>query len=196
MDFSGCYYISIAAKAFGWTQVLPIFMTFLLFAFTLVSYNYLWLFIGLYLYPLQYFIFEFQSWFSYVHVDPVCQQYHSYAFPSVESFYWGGLVGIFLVYTIYNKKYHSWIVWFLIYIVTLVLPLLLLYTLYNTWWQVLFSMSFGFCAGLIFVYVLEWFIKPKLHYLSNSFPMWHLGYVGLDPAQNLKVYEALRALDQ
>jgi hypothetical protein len=188
-----CSYITIGAEAFGATQLVPAAVTLCLFAISCVSNKPLWFFLGLYLYPAQWFIWVFQHYFQQIRPDPICQVYQTFAFPSLESFYIGGLLGIFIIYTVHHKIPQPWVVWLVMYVVGIVVPIILVYTLFNTWWEVLFSMGIGFLASALFVYVWEWFLFPHLDYLKNGFPLWNLGYT--DSTEFNFVYEALYKLD-
>lgn len=192
---SGCYYISFQAKAFGWTQLTPAVVTIILMTASRVSNKPFWFWLSLYLYPVQYLTWCFQHYFQQIRPDPICQLYQTFAFPSLEALYIGGALGVFWFSAYYSNYVHSWLTWLVFYLVGIVPPLILVYTLYNTWWEVLFSMGFGFLAALLFIYVLQWFIRPKKKYLLNGFPLLFFGYSDISDPEYRKVYEGLAVLD-
>jgi len=183
----GCYYLSMGAQAFGYTQLLPAIATLGFGLMTLVTNNDIWFVFGLWLYLPQYMVWSFQRYFSYVRSDPVCAMYQAYAFPSMASFYYGVILGIFLWYTILFKIQQTWFVWLLMYIFGITIPAVLMYTGYNVWWEILFSSLFGILSCYVYIIVLRWFFKPKSHYLQNYFPLYHLGYIHNDDPKVKKV---------
>lgn len=191
----GCYYISIGAKAFGWTQLIPAVVTLFLFTATRVNGNWIWFWLGLYSYPVQYIAWCFQHYFQSIRPDPICQLYQTFAFPSLSCIYIGGGIGIFILYTYHTDIVQSWVSWLVMYIVGIVPPFILIYNLYNRWWEVLFSMGLGFVAAVMFVYVFVWFIRPKEGYLYNAFPFWQCGYADFNHKKFRKIHEGLLKLD-
>jgi hypothetical protein len=173
---NGCYYLSISGQAFGWTQMVPTIVTLMLSAITAVSGEIVFFLFALYLYIPQYIVWVFQYYFQQVRPDPICQLYHTYAFPSTESMYIGAILGAFVSFAATWQVYHSWFVWLCLYLFALVPPLVLVYTQYNQWWEVLFSMVFGGFAGVMFTAVMRNFFRPKAAYLRVHFPFYTMGY--------------------
>lgn len=172
----GCYYISLGATAFGWTQLVPSIVTLGLSLLTAATNEPVYFMFALYLYVPQYIVWCFQAYFQVIRPDPVCQLYHTWAFPSMEAMYIGALVGFFVAFTWGWSKTQSWITWLFIYLIGLVPPVILVYTGYNRWWEVAFSMALGLVASVLFAAVLRLFIRPHMAYLMNHFPFCTLGY--------------------
>jgi hypothetical protein len=189
----GCFYISIGAKAFGITMLIPFIVTPILFVMNAWTGDQFFFWLGLYTYLPLYIVWAFQRYFMYIRPDPVCQLYQTLAFPTFESMYIGGIIGLFIVYAYVYKSDQSWIVWLTVYLLGLGVPVVLVYMSYNVWWEVFFSMCFGFISALLFVYLYDWFIYPLSPYLMNHFPLWHLGY---RPPENLKFEEIEGALGE
>ena len=170
----GCYYISLGASAFGWTQLVPSLVTLGLSLLTAATNEPVYFLFALYLYVPQYMVWCFQYYFQMVRPDPVCQLYHTWAFPSMEAMYIGALVGFFVAFTVGWRVHQSWFVWTCIYLFGLVPPVILVYTGYNRWWEVAFSMAFGLLASVLFAVILRIYIRPNLPYLMNHFPLsWY-----------------------
>jgi len=187
----GCYYLSIGAQAFGYTQLIPLIATLGFGMMTLVSKNDIWFVFGLWLYLPQYMVWSFQRYFSYVRSDPVCSLYQAYAFPSMESFYYGVIIGIFLWYTIYFQIEQTWFVWLLLYLFVIAIPLILVYTAYNVWWEILFTALFGMVTCYVYILIIRNFFMPKAHYLQNHFPLYHLGFLNESNPKFVKVAKVL-----
>lgn len=192
----GCFYISMGAKAFGLTMVIPFIVTPMLFALNAYTGDALFFWLGLYLYLPMYIVWAFQRYFMYIRPDPICQAYQTLAFPTFESMYIGGIIGLFVVWAFMYKPAHSWIVWLTIYGIGIVFPVILVYTSYNVWWEVFFSMCFGFLSALFFVYIYDWFIIPLNPYLMNFFPLWQMGYQPKTEEEFLKFKEIEGALEE
>lgn len=193
---SGCYYISLSGQAFGYTQLIPLFFITVMFFIKMVTRNWIWVIFGFWLYLPQYIMWLFQRYFQYVRPDPICAVYQSFAFPSIESFYIGVAVGLFVVYTFMHEIEQSWFAWTLVFVACIVFPVILLMNEFNVWWEVLFSIMFGFVCSWIFVLIYEYFIVPRSKYLTCFFPFWHFGYVHDEQnAENKNVLEVLERLD-
>ena len=171
----GCYYTSIAGQVFGWTQILPTLITSALSILSFVNSEIIFVFLGLYLHVVQLLLWVFQVYFEQMRVDPICQQYQTYAFPSIPSFYAAALITSVTVYAYYWKVVHGWLTWLRLYII-LSLRFVFVWVSYNRPSEVLFSMTIGVKFTTVWVIVLRLFIAPTLPYLLNSFPCSLFGY--------------------
>ena len=156
--------------------MVPTMITLFLSLLTSATGEPLYFIFGLYLYIPQYIVWVFQYYFQAERPDPVCQLYHTWAFPSTESMYIGAIIGFFVAFSYGWEKDQSWIVWLMIYLFGIIPPFILVYTQYNVWWEVLFSMVFGFLSSVMFAVVLRLFIRPKMAYLQAHFPFSTFGY--------------------
>lgn len=172
----GCYYMSLGAVAFGWTQMVPAIVTLGLFLMSAATQESFYFFYAWFLYIPQYIVWVFQYYFQSIRPDPVCQLYHTWAFPSTESMYLGSIVGVFVAYTYVKQVDQGWVNWLVIYMVGLFPPVILVYTQYNRWWEVTFSLAFGFLSSILFVAIVWLFIRPKIKYLHYHFPLSLLQY--------------------
>lgn len=195
----GCFYVSIGARAFGVTQLIPLIVSGIMFALNAYTGDDLFFWLGLFMYLPNYMVWAFQRFFLYIRPDPVCQAYQTLAFPTFESMYIGGIIGLFFIWTIVHIREQSWFVWLVIYLIGIVFPVVLVYSNYNVWWEVFFSMCFGFISAVFFVYIYDWFIYPLRPYLMNHFPLWHFGYRPKTTEENLEfqnIEEVLRKMDE
>jgi len=167
----------MAGQAFAWTQVLPTLISLNLSLMSLVTSQIMFFFFGLYLQGMQLILWIFQSYFQYLRPNPICQVYHSYAFPNIEMFYALALVTFVIAYGFYWDYAHSWLVWLFLYIVAFAPPIILVWFSYSLWWEVVFSGLLGVGFTWIFVLTLKLYIAPILPYLLNSNLAWWLGYV-------------------
>jgi hypothetical protein len=170
-----CYYTSFAGMAFGWTQTFPAFVTLTLSIFGAVTSEIAFLIFGLYLHFAQYELWPFQSYFKSVRPNPICQLYHSYAFPNVESFYVAAIISAFVTYGYLWDKAYGVIAWLILDILA-ALPLVLIFFSYSRWWELFVSMALGVFFSTVFVIVLKSYICPLLPYLLNTTPCTWLGY--------------------
>jgi hypothetical protein len=108
--------------------------------------------------------------------DPVCQLYHSYAFPSITAFYVAVVFVVFVVVSWIWKYSHDWFVYLVAYLVLIVPPFVLVFMGYNRWWEIVYSLAIGVVTALVFIYCFKTFLVPVLPYLMNQFPLYHLGY--------------------
>ncbi len=193
----GCYYLSLSGWAFGYTQLIPMFFMVVMAVVKMLTYNCIWFIYGLWLYLPQFILWVFQRYFQYVRPDPICSLYQSFAFPSIEAFYIGIIVGLFVVWTIVYEVDQSWFVWVCVYTFGLVFPGILIFTTYNVWWETMFSALFGFFISWMFVIVVKQFMQPYINYLLHAFPLWHFGYHSewMDIDEFKRIDEGLRKLD-
>jgi hypothetical protein len=84
---AGCYYASVWGQVFGATQILPTIVTSFLSLTVIITGGVVFFIYGLYLHAFQFGLWAFQLNFQYTRVNPICQLYQTYAFPSVEAFY-------------------------------------------------------------------------------------------------------------
>lgn len=172
----GCYYISWGATAFGWTQLIPIIFTLIAFIVTAITNETIFFIFSWFLFAPQYVVWCFQYYFQYARPNPICQLYHTWAFPCMEAMYTGAIIGGFFAYAYFWSVRQSWISWFCIYCFAVLPPFILVYIGYNVWWEVVFSWGFGFLSAVAFVIVTYYFLKPKMHYLKLFFPLFIFGY--------------------
>lgn len=172
----GCYYLSYMGMAFGWTQMVPIILTLCLTVLTAATSEPVYFMFGLYLWVPQYIVWVFQYYFQSIRPDPVCQLYQTWAFPSTEAMYIGAIIGFFVCFSYGWNKAQSWMVWLMIYLFGIVPPFILVYVQYNRWWEVAFSMGFGFLSSVLFAVVLRYVIRPNMVYLQAHFPFATFGY--------------------
>lgn len=166
----GCYYISIWGQAFGWTLLVPFIVTIFTMLITMVTHESIFAIYGFYLWIPQLLIWNFQVYFGRIHANPICQQYHTFAFPSNEAFYIFAILGSFFTYAYYVPSEQSWFSWLLLYCISAAGTLILIYMQYNYWWEILFSGLVGYVFGAAFIIVCRYFIKPKIRYLNFHFP--------------------------
>ena len=172
----GCYYIGYQGWAFGWTQMIPAIVGLVCTVLTTATHQPLYFVFSLFLYVPQIVLWNFQAYFQVDMPDPVCQTYHSWAFPSIPAFYVGICVAIFFTISLLWKKFHSWIVWLAFYLLGLFPPLLLIWFGYNRWWEALFSFGLGAGMGVAFGFAFRYYVTPVMPYLQHHFPLKHFGY--------------------
>ena len=194
---SGCYYVSVGASVFGWTRAVPLLVGLCCTVLTIATGQALYFMFALYLYIPQWIVFCFQYYFQYVRPDPICQLYQTWAFPSMEAMYVGAIVGALFTYAYFWPVSHGWISWLFFFLFAIVPPALLIYYEYNRWWEIAFSLGFGFLSSLAFVVVLKFFIKPKMPYLKLHFPFYLMGYTDemISSKESLHILEALERVE-
>ena len=178
MDVEGCYYISVWGTAFGWTQMVPVFVTLVSFAITAATGEAFYALFGLYLWIPQWFVWVFQFYLQWARPNPICQTYHTWAFPSTESMYIGAILGAFFAFAYHwsHRVTHSWMTFFWFYLLGIVPPFILIYIQYNVWWEVTISWVFGFATGVAFSIIMRIFIRPAMPYLELHSMFWIFGY--------------------
>lgn len=192
----GCYYASILGTTFGLTQLIPIlFIPFCLFI-TMITHESIFVLFSFFLYIPQFIVWDFQYYFQSIRPVPICQLYHTFAFPSMEAMYTGAILGAFFTYAYYYTVYLSWFSWDIIYLCGCLVPFILIYTEYNRWWEVAFSMGFGFLSALAFVVIVKLFMKPRMRYLHLHFPLYIFGYSSELIKKNCHSQEILEALER
>jgi len=172
----GCYYFSIAGQAFAWTQLVPILFTLCTMIVTMVTHESIFALYGFFLWIPQFIVWTTQYYFQSIRPIPICAQMHSWAFPSNEGFYTGAIIGAFFTYAYFVPSEQSWLSWLLVYIFATLVPFILIYAQYVRWWEILFSMGFGYLSGLAFIVFTFFFLKPKMRYLQYHFPCFLCGY--------------------
>ena len=194
----GCYYISIAGQAFSWVLLIPLLVTLFTMLVTMVTHESIFAIFGFYLWIPQLVIWSCQSYFQSIRPNPICQQYHTFAFPSNEAFYTFAIIGAFFTYAWYVPSGQSWVTWLLVYIFGSVVPLILIYIQYNRWWEILFSSAFGYACGAAFIVACRYFIKPKICYLNYHFPFelfeYHSEYIK-EGSRDPEILEALKRVE-
>lgn len=163
--------------AFGWTQAVPWIVTLVCIVLTMATHQPLYFIYSTFLYIPQINLWAFQSYFQMSMPDPICQVYHSWAFPSIPAFYVGNAVAVFVAVSLLWEIDHSWIAWVTMYLIGICPPLVLIWFSYNRWWEIAFSMGFGIGVGVFFAYVLKYYITPVLPFLQHHFPLYHFGYI-------------------
>lgn len=201
MQMLGCYYASVSGWAFGWTQSVPLIVTVCLALLSMATNEAVYFLFGLFLYVPQHIVWCFQQYFQMIRPDPVCQIYHTWAFPSIECMYIGAIVGFFVAYTIAWGINHPWLMWLMVYLLGIVPAATLWLSGYNRWWEIVFSWVFGFLSSIFFGMILRLFIRPMMPYLRLSFPLLTLGYVdhmcaGEDEERSQAILESLERLDR
>lgn len=173
----GCYYISVNGWAFGWTQSVPLLFDLVSTVLTAATSETLYLIFAFYLYIPQYIVWVMQRYFQYVRPDPICQLYHTWAFPSMECMYIGAIFGAYCAYAYYWTPLISFLTWDLMFACVILPPVILIYTSYNYWWEIAFSLGFGLLSGILFVVIMRLFVKPDMAYLRLHFPFRTMGYI-------------------
>lgn len=173
---STCYNLSVMGQAFGVTQMTPWVFLLIMFLMKAITQNCIWVIYGLWLYLPQFMVFCFQRYFLYIRLDPICSIYQSFGFPSLESFYLGVGIGLFVTWSIMFDIEQSTLYWIIIYICGIIVPVILIFTEYNVWWEILFSFSFGFLSSWTFTLIAQWFLRPHMKYVVHVFPFREFGY--------------------
>lgn len=172
----GCYYATLFGKAFGVTQVLPSLITLNMSVMSMVTSEIIFVLYGLYLHLMQLFLWVFQYYFQQMHINPVCQQYQNYAFPSIETFYAASLVMFVITYSYRWEVVHSWYTWMMLLLIGILPPFILIFLSYNSLTDILISMGLGMLLTGLFVIILDLFIGPTLPYILTEFPASWMGY--------------------
>lgn len=167
----GCYYVGYSGWAFGWTQMIPVLVTLVCSVLTTATHQPLYFLFSLFLYIPQTTLWCFQAYFQVVMPDPICQLYHSWAFPSIPAFYVGVAVTVFFAITWLWRFDHSWIVYLIMYWTGVIPGLFLIWYGYNRWWEVLLSLGYGVAFGLFFSLVMKHYVLPVMPYLQLYPPL-------------------------
>ncbi len=173
---SGCYYVSYAGVAFGYTQVLPLLVGLMLSMLSLVTRQMTYVMFGLYLYGSQYILWAFQANFRVDRPNPVCQEYHTYAMPSIQLYYAAALLTFVIACSLYRRSVLSVFSWVFLYLLGILPAALLWWVSYNTWWEILLSMGLGVMATLLFCTVAVLFIVPSMDVIRNMDIITWFGY--------------------
>ena len=183
MSMDGCYYTTLWGEAFGWTQLLPTVVSLMLSFTSLFKPEVTFLFLGLYLHAWQLGLWSIQLYIHQDRPNPICQEYHSYAFPSIEAFYVAALVVTLVGYSVVYGYRHPIGAWLLLVFAFVAPPATLVFFAYNTVAEVLVSMGIGIVAAVIFVIAVAIYIRPATPYIINSWPLTWLGYTDswIDP---------------
>lgn len=186
----GCYFASYVGQVFGWTQMLPVLITLTLTVLGIISHQFIWAVYGGFLYITQLLLWILQLYYKQMRPDPICQLYHSYAYPSMSGYYSASLVTFAVAYAYYWNVVQPWFVWLILYLLAAVPPIVVVFLSYNGIWEVVFSMAFGVVFTTLFVISLKLYISPTLPYILSEFPCSTLGYVDtyLMCASDLKKY--------
>ena len=172
----GCVYVSVMGQAFGWTQVMPTMIALTLKVVAMIMHQTIFVALGLYLYIGQMPLWAVQSYMQTERPNPLCQAYHTYAFPNIEMYYLASIVTFVVVYSLVWNVEQSWFMWLTFYVMFVVPPGILVFYSYNTWFEVLASLLIGVAMMLIFIGLMYVYIKPSLCYILNIFPCRWLGY--------------------
>jgi len=165
---------------------------------TMVTHESIFAIFGFYLWIPQFVIWNFQYYFQSIRPNPICQTYHTFAFPSNEAFYTFAIVGAFFTYAWYVPSEQSWVSWLLLYITATIISLVLIYIEYNRWWEILFTAAFGYLCGAAFIIMCKYFIKPKIRYLNFCFPFELFEYRSEYIRKNShdpEIFEALKRVE-
>lgn len=108
--------------------------------------------------------------FMIVRPHELCGHILPYAFPSVEAYLFGALVGAFCTYAYFKHIRLSWISYLFLYTFTIVPQTFLVVIGYNRWWEVLITFVIGIFSSFLFVSVFMLYIRPMLPYLETQAP--------------------------
>jgi hypothetical protein len=169
---AGCYYVSILGQAFAWTQFVPYLVSLVLTVLTFVTNQFLFVILGSYLHAVQMILWAIQLYLHVDRVDPVCQQYHTFAFPSIEAYYIGALVSFVIIW----KRQQTVFVWLCLLLIFVVPCTVLVFLAYNRWYEVLISMAIGVVSSAFLVLLLRVYMKPGVPFLLFAFPLHWLQY--------------------
>lgn len=194
----GCVYVSIMGQAFGWTQVLPTMIALTLKVVAMITHQFVFVALGLYLYAGQMILWAIQTYMQTERSNPLCQEYHTYAFPNIETYYLTSVVTFVVAYSLIWRVQQSWMMWLTFYVMFVTPPGILVFYAYNTWYEVLASAVIGVVMTLLFIGLMYVYIKPALCYLLNIFPCHWLGYADTwvtSPEEQQKCRQIRRDLD-
>lgn len=192
----GCYYASINGTAFGWTQMIPIVFTLVSFVISAITNEQLFVLFSFYLFFPQWIVWCFQYYFQIERPNPICQLYHTWAFPSMEGMYTGAIVCGFFTYAYFWPVYQSWVSYLFIYIFATLSPIVPIYLGYNAWWEVVFSWGFGGFSASAFIIVVYYFMKPKMEYLKTFFIFYNYQDTFIKSDKKGKTFKILKALER
>lgn len=179
IGISGCFYVDVGSTSVAWTQVLPTLITLSLTinGWRKRGHEFFPTLFGFYLHVWQIALWVFQVHFNMIRPHPYCAQYETYVFPSQEAFYAAALAFFIVSYGVLWKYPLSWLTWALLWLLVVAPPFILLFFLYNTWWELLFSLLLGAVVTFLFVLVIRVYITPQLPYILLHNPMRWMGYI-------------------
>lgn len=172
----GCFYVTAQGSALAWTQVLPTLISLSLSLLTFFDCQVLFLYLGVYLHAFQLVLWSVQLVLRIDRPDPICQEYHTYSFPSIESFYVAALTTFFLGYNVFWNKHQKWSVWGAVFAVFVIPPVILVFFSFNVWYEVVISLGIGVIATFLFIIFLYIYIQENSPYYLNIFPLNWIGY--------------------
>lgn len=194
----GCHYGTILGQAFGWTHLIPSLITLSFTLLTWVTGQLLYSLFGWYLHAIQLILWVIQINLSIDRPDPLCQEYHTFAFPSTEAFYIGAIVAFIVGYSIAWRQKQSILTWISLFVLFVAPPTLLVFLSYNLWYEVLISIVIGCFASSLFIILLWVYISDDTPYLLTIVPFSWLHYkdtliCSLEDKRKPKLREALDA---
>lgn len=166
----GCYYASAWGQAFAWTQLVPYIVSIGLTLLAVVTNQFMYWALGWYLHGVQLLLWFVQLNLQIDRPNPLCQEYHTYAFPSIEAYYIGAVVTFIIVYSRVWKTGLSLYVWAILVATTVIPPIILVFLAYNQWYEVLISMAVGAVASIVIIIMFWVYIYDALPYIQNVFP--------------------------
>jgi hypothetical protein len=173
---SSCYYFAYNGFSFTSVEAVAFVYTLFLFLITVLTGERIYAFFGLYLYAPQWMCWCVQYYFRYYRPNP-CAIYMSYAFPELNSMYVGAALGAFIGYFyLWKHVVYTWISWLLLYILAIVPAMIFIYLGWGAWWQVTISLAIGFLSGILFAYIVRYFVRPNMKYLQWHIPFSLFGY--------------------
>lgn len=177
MDYiHGCFYVTAQGSALAWTQVLPTLISLSLSLLTFFNCQVLFLYLGVYLHAFQLLLWSIQLALRIDRPDPICQEYHTYSFPSIESFYIAALVTFLIGYSVFWNVRQKWSLWLTVFIFFIVPPTVLVFFSFNVWYEVVISLGIGVIATFLFIIFLYVYIQENSPYYLNIFPLNWIGY--------------------
>ena len=176
MSIQGCFYVTVYGSALAWTQVLPTLVSLSLTVLTWFDCQVLFMYLGVYLHAFQLLLWSVQLTLKIDRPDPICQEYHTYSFPSVESFYVGALVTFIIGYSVFWQVKRPVTLWLFIFCFFVVPPTVLVFFNFNLWYEVVISLGIGVIASFLLIIFLWVYIQENSPYYLNIFPLNWLGY--------------------
>lgn len=174
--YDGCYYTSLLGQAFAWTQLLPSMVSLVLSVLTFVTSQFIFVFLAWYLHGIQLLLWAIQLYLRVDRPNPLCQEYHTYAFPSIEGFYIGALAAFIIGYSLRWHVKQPWYVWVTILVFFVAPPTVLVFLAYNRWYEVVISLLIGIVTSSIFIIILWVYIYDTIPYLKYVVPINWLHY--------------------
>lgn len=173
MSDGSCLYYEVEGVAITWVHVFPWIVSAALWVGSLrpdgkkelILFAYSW-----YLTFWSTALWALQINFAILRPHELCGHLLPYAFPSIETFLFGSLIGAFVTYAYIKHMTLSWLSWLFIYTFTICPQLLLVITGYNRWYEVVSTFVLGALSSALFVVVFMLYVRPMLPYLETQAP--------------------------